>query len=77
MKLTSLNYNSSNENWLNLDFLPSNSRYILVYSPEFGTSIGKYNKNTELFEDVLRNGEKVNIIYWREMPRYVEHNNSL
>lgn len=71
MKLTSVKYNPSDEEWKDTSYLPSNSRRILVYSPEFGTSIGYYYNS--MFNDELRIDEKVGIIYWRELPRYVQH----
>lgn len=78
MKLTSVEYNSSNDKWYTQDYLPSNSRYILVYSPEFGTSIGFYSElNGGAFNDALRPGEKVGITNWRELPRYVSSQSNL
>lgn len=74
MKLMSVEYNSTDLEWKTIEYLPSNSRYILVYSPEFGTSIGKYiryNESGGRFDDYLRLGELINITHWRELPRYV------
>lgn len=69
MKLASVRYSQDSDRWYSTEYIPSNSRNILVYSPEFGTSIGCYSD--ESFKDLFRIREEVNIIYWREMPRYV------
>lgn len=73
MKLTSVEYDPTNTKWYTLEYLPNNSRYILIYSPEFGTSIGNYDKfeNGGIYQDILRIGEDIKITHWREMPRYV------
>ena len=68
MKLTSVEYSEDSNDWKTTDYIPTNSRYIIVYSPEFGTSIGYYAKK---FVDKLREDETINILYWRELPRYV------
>ena len=73
MKLKNVDYNKDNENWMDVENIPSNSRYILVYSPEFGTSIGYYRRFAETggqWIDALRLNEKVNIQQWRELPKY-------
>lgn len=80
MKLRTVEYDPNDNDWKNTDYLPSNSRYILVHSPEFGTSIGFFKRSGTSegeFKDSIRITEKVNIIYWRELPRYYEHTNSL
>jgi hypothetical protein len=72
MKLQSLKYNPDDVDWKTTEYFPNNSRYILVYSPEFGTSIGyKYNDIYEVhWVDALRPDEDVNITHWKELPRY-------
>lgn len=77
MKLVSVQYHSDDNEWKSLEYLPCNSRYILVHSPEFGTSIGYYDKEISRFIDLLRLEELVGITHWRELPRYVAHNSDI
>lgn len=73
MKLTVVEYSPDSDRWYTTEYIPSNSRDILIYSPEFGTSIGHYSfyEDGGLFSDLLRVRENINVLYWREMPRYV------
>lgn len=79
MKLMSVKYDPNYTEWRTIEYIPSNSRKILVYSPEFGTSIGKFifTNNGYTFEDSLRSEEKINITHWKELPRYNGYTNSL
>lgn len=76
MKLQSVKFEENNNKWYSIEYLPNNSREILIYSPELGTSNGYYNKNVELFW-IYKWQQYIKPQYWREIPRYVECYNSL
>lgn len=75
MKLASVKYDPTSENWYSTEYLPDTPRSILVYTVEGGTAEGYYNPVSEKWFHFRWNCF-ITPTYWREMPRY-ESKNSL
>ena len=73
MKLQSVKYNEGNNNWYSIEYIPDNTREILLYVLEFGTTSGYYNKDKWYS---FRYNCEVIPSEWREIPRH-ESNSSL
>ena len=67
MKLQSVKYNEGNDKWYSPESVPDNSREILLYVLEFGTTSGYFSKDKWYS---LRYNCEVDPKGWREMPRY-------
>lgn len=69
MKLQTIKYVENNNKWYSLEFIPDNPREILLYTKDFGTTVGYYLIDEEKWYS-FRWSCFVDPLYWREIPRY-------
>lgn len=66
-------FEENGESWFSSEYIPDNKRDIIIYSKEFGTTMGYYDNNS-FYHKIWK--QPVRIIAWREMPHYDECKNS-